>query len=128
MSEPKVAREVAEKEVESWCEVLGCAPDLSVIDDAVLGTMAGRVLFDVEKEEFSYTLRKPIKLENGDCVTVVKISEPNARQLSNANKTKNEIEQALLLLSAVSGIASGVLDRMKQRDIVMAGELSGFFT
>ena len=128
MSEPVVAREVAEKEVQDWCDQLGSEPDLGTIDNIVRAVMAGRASFHSEKEEFSYKLRRPLSLDNGESVDSITFGEPNARQLGDANKTKNEVDQGLRLLSSVSGMALGVLERMKQRDIITTGELISFFT
>jgi hypothetical protein len=129
MSEPVIAREPAEAEVRHWAEVLGS--DMPALpENVVQALMAGRILFDETAETFRMTLRSPIALENGSTIKNLILAEPTALQLRDASKaTKDEMEIMTRLLSYITGIEGGVgtVQRLKQRDLLLAGALLGFF-
>jgi len=129
MSEPKIAREVAEAEVRRWAEQLGA--DLGVegpAENVVQALMAGRVTFDEKAETFLMSLRSPVVQENGETVRDLLLAEPTALQLRDASKaTKDEMEIMSRLLSYITGKALGIVQRLRQRDLLLAGALLSFF-
>ncbi len=127
MSEPVIAREVAEAEVKKWIEILGSDQPDEVVTEAL---MEGRIVFDEKAETFLMSLRSPIALDNGSTIRDLRLAEPTALQLKDASKaTKEEMEITIRLLAYVSGIEGGVgvMQRLKQRDLLLAGALLGFF-
>ncbi len=128
MSEPKVAREVAEKEVESWREQLESTLDDGVRERLVMVVMSGRVSFDSESEVFTVKLRKPLALENGDTLADLKIEGFTFRQQQKATKgTEDPAEVSARMLSMVTGQPSGILDRLQSKDVTTAVAFMGFF-
>ena len=128
MSEPKVAREVAEKEVENWREQLECDLDDGVRERLVMVAMSGRVTFDSESEAFTLRLRKPLRLENGDDLTELKIEGFTFRQQQDATKgTEDPMEVSSRMLSMVTGQPAGILDRLQCKDVTTATAFMGFF-
>ena len=127
MSEPKIAREVAETEVALWAEALGATIDLEMRERIVVAVMAGRVTFDDKAERFAYHLRKPLRLENGTIVEALTIGEANGAQLLSAGRAKDGISQTLALLAAVSEQPIGIVERLGQKDIMVASGLLSFF-
>lgn len=127
MSGTKIAREAAETEVQGWCERFGVTPGPASLESITSALMAGRLTLDEAREEFTIRLRSPIRLENGEVIEELTIGEPDARQLRDANKSKDEFDQTLRLLAAVSGRPLGVLERLKQKDLILVGEVFGFF-
>ncbi len=129
MSEPKIAREVAEAEVESWCERFNATLELADRERIVQSVMAGRLSLDEGTEQFTYKLRKPVALENGGTLEELRIGEPTTGQVRDANKAggKDQFEVSLRLLSYITGQAVGVLARIGQKDLMALGVLFGFF-
>lgn len=129
MSEPKIAREVAEAEVRRWAEQLGAEiPGGLVPENVVRANMDGRIVFDERAESFLVRLRSPITQENGETVAELMLAEPTALQLKDASKaTKDNMEIATRLLSYITGKPLGIIQRLKQRDLLLAGALLSFF-
>ena len=127
MAKDVIARDVAEEEVQGWCEQFKITLDLESRERIVTTLMAGRITFDEKNEAFSIQLRKPIHLDNGEIVDSLKIEEADARQIKEANKVKDEFEKSLRLLSSISGQPLGVLDRIKQKDLLLLGDMFNFF-
>ena len=128
MSEPKVAREIAEKEIDSWCDLLECVLDDDVRERLTMVVMSGRVTFDLESEVFTLRLRKPLKLENGENLSELKIEGFTFRQQQQATKgTEDPTEVSSRMLSMVTEQPAGILDRLRMKDINTAVTLMGFF-
>lgn len=128
MSEPVVAREVAEKEIESWCEQMECVLDDGIGERLALAVMAGRLSLDAESEVFTLKLRTPLTLENGDILSELKIEGPTFRQQQEATKGTEEVNEiSSRMLSAVTGQPAGILDRLQMKDVNTAVTLVGFF-
>ncbi len=128
MSDPKIAREVAEKEIESWCDQFECVLDDGIGERLTLAVMAGRLSLDVESEVFTLKLRKPLTLENGEILAELKIEGPTFRQQQAATKGTEEVNEiSARMLSAVTGQPTGILDRLQMKDINTAVTLIGFF-
>ncbi len=127
MAKDVIARDAAEEEVQGWCELFRITLDLSERERIVTALMAGRIAFDEKNESFTVRLRKPIHLDNGETVESLKIEEADARQIKEANKVKDDFEKSLRLLSSISGQPLGVLDRIKQKDLLLIGDMFNFF-
>ena len=128
MSEPKIAREVAEAEVRRWAEQLGAEIPGGPPENVVRADMDGRIMFDEKAETFLMRLRSPVAQENGETVTELLLGEPTALQLKDASKaTKDDMEIASRLLSYITGKPLGIIQRMRQRDLLLAGALLSFF-
>ena len=85
----------------------------------------GALIYDAGK--FVLQLIVPIEQENGKAITEITIAEPDVGQIKAAEVRGDELATTLKLISAVSGIPLGLLDRMKSRDITAAGSVFGFF-
>lgn len=127
MSKIVIAEEAAEEEVQGWCDNFEVTLDIGSRERIVRAVMAGRITFDGQAETFDIQLRKPIDLDNGESVTSIKLKEPDTRNLRDANKAKDDFEMTLRLLSYVSGHPLGVMERIKQKDLILAGEMFNFF-
>jgi hypothetical protein len=91
------------------------------------GLRRGGIQFDAEKEAFTVTLQKPIYLDGGKRIETLRISEPSAKQLSSSGKSHDEYDQTLRLLSSITSQPLGVLEKLKSRDMALAGALFSFF-
>ena len=90
--------------------------------------MSGRVTFDLESEVFTLRLRKPLKLENGENLSELKIEGFTFRQQQQATKgTEDPTEVSSRMLSMVTEQPAGILDRLRMKDINTAVTLMGFF-
>lgn len=127
MTEPKITREVAEQEVSRWAEALGADLGLDAREYVVRSVMDGRLIFDDKAEAFALSLRRPVKLDNGETVATLKIAEPTGAALVEAGRGKNDIDQGMRLVAAVSGLPLGVVERFGQRDVNAAGAVLRFF-
>lgn len=122
-----IAPKVAEKMLTEWQEATGAELDADTQATISRAIRSGRLDFDTSSEVFSLNLVKPIELENGETVDRLEISEPTVQQISDASKTKNEFEQSMKILSYVTGQSVSVLNRMRMRDMTVAGALLNFF-
>lgn len=122
-----IARDVAEKEIDRMAELFEIDLEEDSRETLVKSYMAGRISFDDAKEEVTLIFRKPIEQENGEQLNEIKLHEPTVSQMRDAAKVKDEFEQTLRLISYISGISLGVLNRMKQKDLIVAGLLLSFF-
>lgn len=124
-----IDKQTAQGFLDDWMDSLGYSLDEGTEKEKIMQAIQeGRLDFDAETEEFSYTLRKPIILENGQTVTQVKIYEPEALAVQSAGKLKNEMEMTIRLLSSITGQPLGVINRLKLRDMTLMGYLIGFFS
>lgn len=123
----KVSIDEAQEAIQLWREQLGTSQQ-GYPEHLLRAVVDGRLVFEEENEKFTYILRKPIELENGESVTELTIQEPTAEQLKQSYKTgSNEMEQTLRLLSAITGRPLGLLQRIRQRDLIVIGEVLSFF-
>jgi hypothetical protein len=142
--EPKVVREVAELDVDAMLEALGvAAPSADSREMLIVAYMDGRITFDAASEEGTYKLARPIRLENGEMVPSIKFREPNGAELQyinigqrvevNAESKTGFMDLGLAAkgtiryLTKVSGLALGVAERMKARDLAVVEAIAGFF-
>jgi len=126
VSEPVVAREVAEIAVQDWEELFSVTMEPDTRETVVRAIMSGRLTLDEGSEEFAYKLRRPIVLENGTKIEEMKLHEPTAGQLRDAAKGKREdFETTLRLIGYITGCA--VMDRVGQKDLLTMAAVVGFF-
>ena len=122
----KLCLEAALAEIKTWGQLLGA--DIGTPSDGVVASvMGGLVTLDEPSRTFTVSLRSPVRLENGQELGSLKISEPDGRQLREAMRGENKMDMSMRILSAVSGQPLGVIERLKQRDLTLAGELMVFF-
>jgi len=122
-----ISEEAAREEILLWQDALEAEVTETEIQAMLPTIMRGRVVFDEEKETFRVTLRKPIALENGGEVNYLDIREPDAEELENANKVKDEMAMTMRLFAKLSGQPLGVIRRMKQRDMISIASIFVFF-
>jgi hypothetical protein len=91
--------------------------------------MAGRITFDPATESFTYALRVPMDLENGVRMPTVKIADCAVQQFADSFKgiTTASIDLLIRQLSVMTGIAVGVVGRIKSKDFNVLQALMGFF-
>lgn len=125
MSKIVIAEDPAQAIIKGWEDELDATlPDSSrtVILRAV---QHGRL--DYADSEFTLTLNKPIEMQNGKTVEVLKIKEPTGRNIIDSTKNTAAQEQQLRLLSNIAGVAIGVLERIGSRDLYVAVAILDFF-
>lgn len=122
-----IAEEQARKEIAEWADFFEAELSEESIIALLPSVMRGRVIFDEESEKFIIELRSPIELKNGEKVTQVTMREPEAGELQESMKTKNDMETAMLLYSKLSGQPLGVIQRLKQRDMIALSGVFAFF-
>jgi len=123
-----IAEDQARAEIDLWAEFFEVEPKELEIKALLPAVMRGRVIFDEVKETFTITLKSAIELENGQRITEISLREPTAGELQEANKNKaDELTLAIRLYSKLSGHPLGVIQRLKQKDLIVVGEFFGSF-
>jgi hypothetical protein len=134
-----IAREVALAEIAGWAEHFGNVPDAGEHEVLMRALQAGRLSFNAEREEFVYTLLKPVELENHDILDKLTLAEPTAGQFASAfrvlkvRKDGNAAVGELDLMGTVKQVASctgkpySVIERVRKRDFDILQALVGFF-
>jgi|WetSurMetagenome_2_1015567.scaffolds.fasta_scaffold330013_1 hypothetical protein len=141
---PKVAKEVAAKEVAAMLATLEAEPESAGdIEVLVSAAMAGRLSFDRATEKGEYVFAKPVELENGATFDRLKFRELNAGEIESISKgTKLEVSAngmgtmdlgALAIRTArfvhkMTDFPIGVADRIKKRDLVVIKAILGFLS
>jgi hypothetical protein len=141
---PKVAREVAELEIDLMLEALGVTtPDADARETLILAAMDGRVTFDPASEQGVYKLARPVALANGEKLAQVSFHEPDGEELQYISmgqrvdvdgvKRTGSIDigqstrMTIRFLTKVSNVPLGVAERMKARDLAFIEVITGFF-
>lgn len=123
-----IAEDQARAEIELWCEHFEVELKEREILAILPTVMRGRVILHEVKDEFEITLKSPIELENGTTVKTITLREPTAGELQEANKNKaDELTTAIRVYSKLSGHPLGVIQRMKQKDMMVVGEFFASF-
>jgi len=124
-----IAPEVAEAEIDKWCERFGVTVSSADSVRIVSAIIHGRLSLDEDKEEFVYRLRRPVALDNGKTIDELRVHEPTAGQTRDANKNGkgNEIDTSLRLLASITEQPLGVIERIGLYDLTLAGALFNFF-
>ena len=79
------------------------------------------------EEEKTLVLRKPVKLGHIEC-TELDLREPTAGELSKASKAGGDVDVAIVLISIVSKVPRGAIEKLCQRDFQEAADFLGSFT
>lgn len=83
---------------------------------------------DIEDGIITIHLLRPVELSSGTKVASITLDEPTAQQIASATSVKGgEVDQMLRLISAISGQAIGVIERIKSRDLRVIGAAANFF-
>jgi hypothetical protein len=88
----------------------------------------GRLLFDASKDLVEYRLEKSIELKNGEKQEVITFREASGSELEYIRKDilvggdervslGSFVSMTLRILVKISGLATGIVDRVKARDI-----------
>jgi predicted DNA-binding antitoxin AbrB/MazE fold protein len=72
-------------------------------------------------------LIQAVELQNGEKVESIAITEPTVDQMRSANMVKDDFAATLAVLSSASGQPLGVINRLKMRDLSLAGSVLAFF-
>ena len=126
MSEPKIAREVAQAEVARWAEAVE-NPE-GVTESLVRAVMGARLDFDEKAETFTARLKSPVAQENGERLETLMIIQPMAGQYRECAKgNRDGLDTTLRLIAAVSGKALGLVERVKKADLMVLMDCLNFF-
>jgi len=137
-----VADEMADQVLESiedeFGEV-GSAANRAIIRDAIT---RGLIEFNEGAGTLSYTLQKPVELNNGESVSVLTFEEPTVAQIERMNKgieTKGKSDGSFVIsgdaqtkmttrmVSIVAGVPIGSVEKFKRRDFQVLQALQDFF-
>jgi hypothetical protein len=77
----------------------------------------------VLEEEKTIPLRKPVEI-GGITYDHLDLREPNAKELAEATKAGNDVEQAIWLISRIAKVPRAAIEKLCQRDLK---ESSDFF-
>ena len=127
MKNEVVAPQAAEEILGRWQEVLDVELDADTQGVLVKAIRSGRLDFNEDTEEFTIILRKPIELQNGDTIEKLTLSEPSGEQIGAASKSADTFQQTLKIIASLSGQPLGVVNRLKMRDLNLAGSVISFF-
>lgn len=78
-------------------------------------------------DEKTITLRKPVMLGQVE-YTALDLREPTAGDLSKAMKAGGQVDVAIALISIVSKVPRGAIEKLCQRDFQEASDFLGSFT
>lgn len=124
MSEPVIAREVAEGMIAEWAHTLDT--DTPDAPHCLRAIMAGRLDFDGSR--FRYSLAAPVTLDSGERFDSLELAEPTGAILRDASRGKrDQMETTFHTLSLMTGKPVGLIERLKMRDLNALGEMLAFF-
>ena len=121
----KIADDVAAKELDNILAEFDA--EIAVEQRGVLLRAIKRGGLTYSDGVFTLRLLVPIEQENGKKLEDITITEPSVGQLKQSTVAGDEFATTINMVSAVSGIALGLIDRMKARDITLAGVVFAFF-
>jgi len=124
MSEPKIAREVAEKTVAGWEATAEVALTIASRDKLVRMVTAGRL--DYAGGKFRYYLLEPLPLKNGETIDYLEIAEPSGQALLDADVESRTFASTCKLIGLLSD-HPGIAERFGQRDLLNLSEVVAFF-
>ena len=122
-----ISKDAALEEIENWADWFETEIDEDAVETLLPAVMRGRITFDQESEKFTIRLRSPITLENGEKVESVTMREPIGKELMYDKKRTDDMAFALRMYSKLSGQPLGVIERLKERDLVTLSGILGFF-
>ncbi len=122
-----LTEEQAVKKYESAKEIFGRELPENIAKEIIKCFKSGRLDFNEIDEYFTITLVKEIPTGSGERLTFLTITEPDFLQVQKAGSAKTEIEQTSKLISLITGLPQGLIDRLKMRDVSLAGAVLSFF-
>jgi hypothetical protein len=122
-----VSEKAAKEMLSRMVDVTGAEIDEEQREHFIRAIQHGRLDFDADSEAFTVYLRKPVDLDNGEALDRLEISEPTAGQMRQAARANDDFEQTLRLISLMTGHPVTVIERMRARDLTLAGGVLGFF-
>jgi hypothetical protein len=120
-------QEKAQATLAEWTQLFGSELDEDTRGILLRGIASGRLSFDWDSEKFNVKLIQAVELQNGEKVESISITEPTVDQMRSANMVKDDFAATLAVLSSASGQPLGVINRLKMRDLSLAGSVLAFF-
>jgi hypothetical protein len=120
-------QEKAQATLAEWTQLFGSELDEDTRGIILRGIASRRLSFDWDSEKFNVKLIQAVELQNGEKVESISITEPTVDQMRSANMVKDDFAATLAVLSSASGQPLGVINRLKMRDISLAGSVLAFF-
>jgi len=111
--------------IAGWEEELDITLPLASKDVLSRSVQHGRL--DYGDGVFTLHLAKSIGQKDGKIIEELKISEPTGRDIVNSTKGVVQQEQQIRLLSNITGIPVGVIERLGSRDLYAAVAVLDFF-
>lgn len=127
MADVTMSREAADTELDRIAADLGIELDEDSRVTVRRALMAGRLSWDAAEETFMVSLIKPIRLDNGETIDTLTVTEPTAGQLQKAGKIHDDMEQSLKMIAYCTDQPDGYIQRIRMRDLNVLGALVGFF-
>ena len=144
MKETVIARDAAESIYFSICEYFDGEAASDTDKDNIIGAiMQGRIDLDEAKGELKYTLLSPIVSDDGKpLLETVTLHEPTMSDVEYINKgfhingkdsgdyavDMSEVYSKICrMVIKLDGVATGIAERIKKRDITYLNSLSCFF-
>lgn len=124
---PVIAEDVARQEIAEWAEFFESDLGEAEIQGLLPAVKRGRITLDTEAEAFKVRLKSPIELENKPSLEYLIVREPTTGEIQKAGNIKDEMKLVVSLLSTITGHPVGIINRMKQRDLMVLSGIFGFF-
>lgn len=123
----KVSDDRAEELYQEIVESFGFDIDEDQATVVRRGIKSGRLDFDSEEQAFELQLVKPLELQNGSVIESITIEEPNVEQLTKSDSRSTDMAKTVNLIANVSRQPVTVIERLRMRDITLAGAVLSFF-
>lgn len=82
------------------------------------------------QEEITIELSKPVSMGKGDAAVIyekLELREPSAGELEKASRADTSVGSAITLISLITSIPRGAVEKISKRDLVAANRfLEGF--
>jgi hypothetical protein len=125
MSKIVVQEDPALAMIAGWEDELDVTLSLGSKEVLTRAVQHGRL--DYADNVFTLRLAKPIEQKDGKTIDELKIGEPTGRDIVNSTKGVAQQEQQIRLLSNLTGIPVGVMERIGSRDLYAAVAVLDFF-
>lgn len=124
---PRLADDAAKAELDRIAADLEITIDHELAEVVLRALRAGRLEWDAADQTFMLSLLNPIKLDNGQTITELTVTEPTAAQMKKAQSIADQFEQSLKLVASCTDQPIGYIERLKVRDLNLLGGLVSFF-
>jgi len=126
-----IEESAAEKELENILNFFFIDEDSIVETRSLLLSIikSGRIALDEEGHKIKLILASPIKLENGEIIKSFDFSEPTAGDLKCLDRYKKDdsISKTIHLVSRMTSIPIGVVEKISSRDLKSVGMVASLF-